>query len=90
MWASCRPRLVASPGQKFSEPCRYMREKVRFVAMWAAQPCDLARQVREAHWVEVKSSLDLVSGSRTNEIQHCHHLPTLTPPDASPQSGIGS
>jgi hypothetical protein len=66
-----------------------MREKVRFVAMWAAQSGDLARQVREARWVEIKSSVDLASGSRTNEIQHCHNLPTLTPPNAS-QSGTGS
>jgi hypothetical protein len=50
-----------------------MREKVRFVAMWAAQSGDLARQVRETRRVEVKSSVDLLTGPRTNEIQHCHH-----------------
>ena len=76
-------------GQKFSEPRRYLREKVRFVAMWAAQSGDLARQVREAGLVEVQSSVDLVPGPRGNEIQHCHHYLPYSP-GRETQSGSGS
>ena len=61
-----------------------MREKVRFVAMRAAQPDDLTRQVREARRVEVKSGVDLVPRPRTNEIQHCHHFLPYSPGREAP------